>query len=305
MLDQVETAELAELDESVSSAPADAPRDVFQKVARSGLLLGGRRVFAMVITAVTTVVVARGLGAVMFGVYAAALSTAQLLAGLSDFGFSLVLGRDLARPGARPASLMRGILELQTLCACLLTAGVLGLALAAGLDTARGQVLLVLSPMVLFSSLSCARQYYVVRFDVRFLAVVDVVSALAMGVGTIIAAVATDSAAIVAAAFAVPTVVQGAVIAVAAFRRVGFTRVLCQDRVQLLRAALPLGVVSFLSTFYFVIDLALLGWLVSGPQLGNYAAAVKILSVLVALPGLVMSTALPGLSAARSTGPAE
>lgn len=64
----------------------------------------------------------------------------------------------------------------------------------------------------------------------------------------------------------------------------------------MLRDALPLGAASTLSTFYFVIDLALLGWLVKGPQLGDYAAAVKILSVLVALPTLVMSTALPGLS---------
>jgi O-antigen/teichoic acid export membrane protein len=74
------------------------------------------------------------------------------------------------------------------------------------------------------------------------------------------------------------------------------------DRTILLRLALPLGLASVLASVYFTIDLILLGWLVHGPQLGNYAAATKILSLLVMVPGLVMSSALPGFSSVVRAG---
>ncbi len=66
-----------------------------------------------------------------------------------------------------------------------------------------------------------------------------------------------------------------------------------------LRAALPLGLASFLSSVYFTVDLVLLGWLVSRPALGEYAAAVKVLNLLVQIPGFVMNAVLPGLSRLR------
>ena len=53
-----------------------------------------------------------------------------------------------------------------------------------------------------------------------------------------------------------------------------------------------------MTSIYFTIDLALLGWLVAGQRLGDYAAATKVLSLLVVLPALLMNAALPGLSGA-------
>ena len=67
------------------------------------------------------------------------------------------------------------------------------------------------------------------------------------------------------------------------------------------RRALPFGLVSFMTSIYFTIDLALLGWLVTGQELGDYAAATKVLSLLVVLPALLMNAALPGLSALSAT----
>ena len=53
-----------------------------------------------------------------------------------------------------------------------------------------------------------------------------------------------------------------------------------------------------MTSVYFTIDLVLLGWLVAGQRLGDYAAATKVLSLLVVVPGLLMNAAVPGLSGA-------
>jgi O-antigen/teichoic acid export membrane protein len=53
---------------------------------------------------------------------------------------------------------------------------------------------------------------------------------------------------------------------------------------------------SIMTKVYLLIDLVLLGWLVRGPALGQYAAASKLLTVLAGLSGIVMGGALPGLS---------
>jgi O-antigen/teichoic acid export membrane protein len=51
-----------------------------------------------------------------------------------------------------------------------------------------------------------------------------------------------------------------------------------------------------MASAYFTVDLVLLGWLVSEAQLGPYAAAIKVLSLLVLVPGMLMSAALPGVA---------
>ena len=85
-------------------------------------------------------------------------------------------------------------------------------------------------------------------------------------------------------------------VALEAQRLVGVDRPRRGDRAKLLRRVLPLGTASLLSSVYLTIDLALLGWLVSADELGTYAAATKVLALLVTVPGLVMAAALPGIS---------
>jgi O-antigen/teichoic acid export membrane protein len=59
----------------------------------------------------------------------------------------------------------------------------------------------------------------------------------------------------------------------------------------------PLGIVSILASLYFTIDQVILGWLVPSQALGHYAAAVRLLSLVVMVPGFVMLAGVPGLSA--------
>lgn len=270
--------------------------ELSRKVTTSGLLLGLRRVLSLVIAAATTVAIARSVSAVAFGVYGAALSAAQLIAGTSDFGFSLLLGRDLSSENASAPLLLSTAVQLQMIVAVLLTTLVTVLALTSGITSTRGEVLIVLTPMVLTSGRVATRQYFVARFEVAFLSIVDVLTGVLAGVGSVAAAVVTGSVVAVAIVVSASSCAQCVIIWVAARRRCGTVVPTAPDRRRLFRDALPLGAVSIVSTFYFVIDLAILGWLVKGAQLGDYAAAVKILSVLVALPTLVMSVALPAFS---------
>lgn len=256
-----------------------------------------RRVLVMILTAVTTAVVARKLGGVEFGVYGSAFGLSQLLIALSDFGFSLVLGRDLASDQARAPRLLWTVLWLQTFWCVALTLVLVGFAAASGFGTVRGQVLLALSPSVALYGLSSVRQYFVVRFDVRYVAKMDIAVNVAMSVGVVAVVLATSSAVAVAATYTAGGAVLAIVIAHAGLRRAGSRhRPTRSDHADLIRRALPLGAISILSSFYFTIDVALLGWLISGRSLGNYVAAVKILSLLVALPTLLMTAALPGLT---------
>jgi O-antigen/teichoic acid export membrane protein len=100
----------------------------------------------------------------------------------------------------------------------------------------------------------------------------------------------------VAIAMSAASILNTLLIARAALALVDHGRPTGEDRRTLMRRALPLGVVSFSSSIYFSVDLVLLGWLTDAHSLGEYAAACKILNLLVILPALLMSAALPGLA---------
>ncbi len=80
----------------------------------------------------------------------------------------------------------------------------------------------------------------------------------------------------------------------------GSGRASAQLRKAIVREALPLGIGSVLASLYFSIDMILLGFLVEGDPLGWYAAAVKILSMLVIIPNLLVAVVLPGIAATRA-----
>ena len=81
-----------------------------------------------------------------------------------------------------------------------------------------------------------------------------------------------------------------------ALRLVDAGRAARADCIAFIRRALPLGFVSIMASVYFTVDLVLLGWLVSGSDLGYYAAATKVLSLLVVVPLMLMSAALPAVA---------
>jgi O-antigen/teichoic acid export membrane protein len=70
------------------------------------------------------------------------------------------------------------------------------------------------------------------------------------------------------------------------------------QRRRIVRMAAPLGTASIIASLYFTIDLVILTWLVPAADLGHYAVAVKLLTVVVTIPGFIMQTGIPALAQA-------
>jgi O-antigen/teichoic acid export membrane protein len=139
-----------------------------------------------------------------------------------------------------------------------------------------------------------------VRYRAGPLFVLDIITALGQSAALIALAATHAGAVAIAVGLSVSSALNAAVAALLARRVVGRSRPQRGDRRRILRMALPVGIASVLSSLYFTIDQVLLGWLVSGRELGHYAAAVRFLTAVVAIPGLVMAAGVPGL--ARTVG---
>ena len=268
------------------------------KIARVALAAGGRNLIITGLSALATAVVARKLGAGSFGAYVSALATAQLAISFGDLGFSLVLGRDLAPDVEGRGLLLRTIVEVQFAWTLLLSVGVAVMGLLAGLGSARGATLLIVSPAVAASAFAATRQLYNAMFRIRLLVIVDLTVNLIQIAVTVALALMHAPPPAIAAVFTLSLTTNSAVIAIAAFRSTPARRPRLAERWAIVRRAAPVGVASVLSSVYFTIDMVIIPWLVSGPSVGRYGAACKVLSVLVTIPGLVVGAALPGLSLA-------
>jgi O-antigen/teichoic acid export membrane protein len=273
-----------------------AQRPLAQTVARSAMTLFGRRVLISAMTVTGTAVIARSLGAASFGQLSAALAAYWLAAGASDFGFSLVLGRDLAAEPERRGRLLRASIQVQGAWSLVPALTLVGLGIASGLGTPRGTALAVLAIAIALGGFDSARAVFLALYRTRTLAAIDLATnALQLGAMLAVAALSGGVAG-VAVAYTAVAVLNLAVMATVGLRLVDSGRPTAADRRILARRAAPLGLVSLMSSVYFSIDLVILGWLVSGRSLGHYAAACKVLTLLVTLPGLLMSASLPGLA---------
>jgi O-antigen/teichoic acid export membrane protein len=280
----------------VTPGPPETALGVAARIADSAIDLVGRRIALTAMTSVTTAVVARKLGVSEFGVLASALGAYYLALALVDLGFSLVLGRDLARHPETRGQLFRTALRVQGAWAGCIAAALVFLGLRTGIDTTRGGVLVVLAPGILASGLGAGRQVFLVLFRTRRLAAIDLITtAAASGLAVSLAASGAGAVA-VAAALSAGTVANALLVIGAAQRLVPVAPPASGDSSRLVRLAVPLGIASLLSSAYFTIDLVLLGWLVAPAALGAYGAATKILTMLVMLPGMALSAALPGFA---------
>jgi O-antigen/teichoic acid export membrane protein len=248
------------------------------------------------VNAIATATVARVLGVGQFGQYAAALGTVTMLLVLCDLGFSSVLGRELAASVDEKGRLLRAAVRAQTVVAAAVTVAIVVIAIGIGVTTIRGEVLLAMTPVVALSALGVYRLIFIVTFDVGFLARVDVVANVVIQGTMIGVAVLSRTAVSIAVAYSAGTITAALVVAWVGNHRLDQSRASRRDVWPLARRAFPFGVNSIVTSAYFTIDLVLLQFLVGPHQLGDYAAACKFLSIMVTLPGILLSAALPAWS---------
>jgi O-antigen/teichoic acid export membrane protein len=263
-------------------------------MAESAVLLAVRRLLLTAASALSAAVVARLLGPAEYGPFVSALTLFTFALAFVDFGFGLYLAREMARQPDERRRLLSAALQVQLLWSTIAALAIVLVALTVG--GRRGTVLLVLSPAVLVSGFGAYRQIYYVTYRIGELTRIDVPINLAQAAAMVAAAALGSSVALVAATFTAGTVINTLWVAIRGRRLIRPVRADRPMRRELIRSSTGMGISSLMATVYFGLDLVLLGWLVSGDQLGQYGVGVKILSLLVALPGLVMSAVLPGLS---------
>jgi O-antigen/teichoic acid export membrane protein len=274
-------------------------RNLTRLTARAASITGLRQAVSMGAGAVTTAVVARILGPTPYGYYVGGLAAFQLALAVCDIGFSLVASREMAQSPEGRADLLRSIVRVSFAWSCVVALGLVVVAFATGVGS-RGEVMLALAPGVLMAGLSPARQIFYVTFDMGKLLVVDVVSSFVQA-GAMIA-VALLNLGIVAIALAACSMYCAVPLVCLwlAKQTVGAGRSTPALRRSLLRMAVPLGIASLIASLYFTIDQVILTWIVSPAQLAHYAAAVKLLTLTVTIPGFIMQAGLPTLARAKT-----
>jgi O-antigen/teichoic acid export membrane protein/O-antigen ligase len=265
-------------------------------LARSVFHLLGRYGAITLISGIGTIAIVRLLGAGGYGQYAAAVATWAVLGATADLGFSLMLSRDLPHLEGPHRPILRSAYEVATAWSSILALVMVGLAFSAGITSTRGLALLILAPSMVFNGLNPARVFFLVRHRTSLLMRLDVITTLLQVAATVTVAALDLGVDAIAAALSAGAIVNGLVVAVAANRLLEPTVERRVGRRALVRRSVPLGLLAIMTKVYLMIDLVLLGWLVSGSRLGDYAAASKLLTVLATVAGVVVAGALPAIS---------
>jgi O-antigen/teichoic acid export membrane protein len=285
-------------------SPAEHPDgSLARRVAGSASNLAGRRFVLMAVSGLTAAAVTRILGPTTYGSYGAAIATWTLVGAAADFGFSLSLSRDLARDPTRHGSMLRAAYQVGFLWSVPLALLLAGLAVAADVGTPRGACMLILAPSVLAFGLIPARTVFIVRYRTREMVLVDVGVAVVQSAGMVGVAAAGLGAPAVAAVVSVTTAVNVLLVALLARR---YTKGASApfSRRRFVRRSAPLGLLSVMTQVYLMIDLVIIGWYITGPSVGDYAASSRILTIFTGVAGLVTSAALPAFSSQRDDRPA-
>jgi len=271
---------------------------LIHKVAGSAVNLVGQFGMITLLSAISTIAITRLLGPSGFGVYGAAVAVSAVLGAVADFGFSLMLSRDMAEDAGAHRALLRSGYEVAGAWSLLLSGAMVALALTAPLSSQRGLSLLVLAPSMAFNGLNPARVFFLVTYRTGRLVRIDVATALVQMIVTIAVAAVHLGPVAVAAVVSAGTIANSVIVAIAAHRMLA-PQTGTFSRLELIRRAAPLGLVAVMTKVYLTIDLVLLGWYVSGPKLGDYAAASKLLTVLAGVAGTVMTGVLPALASTQ------
>jgi len=272
---------------------------IAKQVASSSASLVVRRISVLATTAVSTAVIARMLDTEDYGQLQASLAVWAIALTTCEFGFGPVLSREFTAQAERRPALLRAGRDLQGLLGLLGLLGFVGAGVVVGVHSTQGQIYLALAPSVAFAAYSGGRSYFLAVFETQRLVRIDVTVALVQCAAVVAVAVTTNSPVLIALTTGVAMAVNTAWVGIAAQRRLGAVRADRATYRTLTRQVLPLGLSSVISRIYLSIDLVLLGWLALDSETAYYAGAVKIVAFLNTLTGLVVSAALPGLSALR------
>lgn len=272
------------------------------RVVRGGLIRGVGYGVSTVLGLATAVLLLRYLGLHDFGRYATVTAVLGIVAGVTDAGLTAVGSREisLAKSHEERAKLLGNLLFLRVVGATLGVAAAVGFTAIAGYDgvviagTAVGG-----AGIVLISAQSMLTVPIWVGLRIVSLTALEVLRNLLTLVGVAVLVVAGTG---LLAFFGVQIVVAVVLIPVTlVLARVGRQLAGGVRRdvvVRLLRETLPLAVAFAMSVAYFRVLVVLVSLLSTEAETGLFGTSFRIFEMLLALPALILSVALPLLSVA-------
>jgi O-antigen/teichoic acid export membrane protein len=295
-------------DESESHDPEPAPgSDILRSSEAGGRVIRGSAVRGLghlagiAIGVATSVLLLRHLGLVEFGRYATVASLLGIVALVTDAGLTAVGARELSilPPGRERDRLLSALLSLRLLTA---TAGVLvavAFAAAAYDTTLLTGAALVGTAVVITSLQSMATLPLYVGLRIPAIALLE----LGRHALTLVGVAALVGAGATLLPFFAVQIGVGAILLVLTIAVIRRTARLVPrfetERVRrLVRDTLPLSVAVTMSALYFGALVVIVSKVGSATDTGLFGTSARVMEVLVALPALVLSVALPVFSVA-------
>jgi O-antigen/teichoic acid export membrane protein len=273
--------------------------DTGARVIRGGAVRASGYGVSVLLAAVTSVLLLRHLGVEDFGLYGVVAALLGIVASLTEGGLSIVGSRDLALlpRGERRGELLGNLVMLRV---ALTTAGVLAaavLALAAGYDdvVVAGTLLAGLGVLLLNVQVTMSLP---LRVELRMGAVTGVEVLNQAATCALVAALVVAGAPLAAffgvqvAVGALAVVVTVALVGAAAARPRATGAVLR----PFVREALPLAAAVAMNVVYLRLLVVLVSLLATEVATGLFATSFRVFEMLVGLPTLVLSIALPALA---------
>lgn len=272
------------------------------RVIRGGALRGGGYVVGVLLGAATSVFLLRGLSVEDFGRYATVAALLGIVSTVTDAGLTAVGARELAlrERGPRRAELLGVLLGLRIV---LTAAGVVAAAVFAmlvGYDrTMVGGTLLAGAGVLLVNTQATSMMPLSIELRLGALTAFEVlkqaltligVAALALAGASLLPYFAVQAAVGAAVLALTPSVVGGV--------RMLRPRLARSDAARLLKEALPLAVAIAMNVVYLRLLVIIVSLTESKEETGLYATSFRIFEMLIGIPALVLSVALPVLAVA-------
>lgn len=272
------------------------------RVVRGGLIRGVGYGISTALGLATAVLLLRHLGVNDFGRYATVTAVLGIVAGITDAGLTAVGSREIsvARTAVERVHILNNLLFLRVIGASLGVAAAVGFTVVAGYDgaviagTAVGG-----AGVVLISAQSMLTVPIWVGLRIVSLTALEVLRNLLTLAGVaVLVLVGAGLLPFFGVQLAVAVVLIPITLLLA---RVGVRFASGVRRaviVRLLRETLPLAVAFAMSVVYFRVLVVLVSLLSSDAQTGLFGTSFRIFEMLLALPALILSVALPLLSVA-------
>jgi O-antigen/teichoic acid export membrane protein len=268
---------------------------VVRSVALNTFLQFLARFTGLVSATVVTILLLRYLGVDGRGRYDTIFAFTTLFGTISEFGFFTVFMKEFSQHPEKRAEILANAIPLRTIVSLLVVGIGVAIAYLTDYESVVKIGILLLAGMTLFTTLT---NTFVSVFQAELKMAVPVIAEIVgrlFYLFAVIAAVTFHWSLITIVALAVLGFFWTFLINLFAVRRwvpLGLKFDFPYWR-KILRAAIPLGIVTVIALLYFKVDLIMLSLMRSPTDVGIYGPTYKILEILLAFPAIFMGLVFP------------